>query len=463
QYWNGSDYELFENGNGPAAVNTVSLAQNSGDTTWQTGHSSAECLIADLEAEDGFGFFRVALKYTDDFGAEQFIYSDPMVVCKGTYVWPDDEVSQGVGDGYFYAYFRVDSELVDLEKVATVEFTAKSPGGTDILNELEWFTLDTDSGEISVRGQVNEDIGEEFDHFIASVKLLYTDTEVGPVTVEWEGVSSTEVILDYWEEIAPEVITAGVQANESGTAFLVSFALLMNDVDVVNATLYCCESVDGTTYYECDPALGTTWLQHDNWGDYVSIWSTYPEGECLSYNFFIPEIMPGCFYWFYIEFECWMPSGSVSYVYTDPLPAYSGSFFEVWTQYSSYAVYNPADRELRCTWGIYPNLAPELGSVTVDSVRLIPDSDEYSPIELNADCVTFIESDGSGPHFATVTVQDLALDNGPEWSLELTMSYSGGQYTWTSSGTAYVAWLNKALLKEHNSTTPQTGPAGGIS
>ncbi|MBO4562783.1 MAG: hypothetical protein J5772_04140 [Clostridia bacterium] len=460
QHWNGSGYETFSEGSGEATVNTISLEQNDDTSVWTVGPSSTGCLIADLDEDDGFDFFRVAIRYIDDAGAEQFLYSDPMVVYKGTFIYPDEEMSMFVGDGFFYAYYWIDTDVVDISKVSTVEFTAISPDGTDILIDTEWFTVDEENGEVSVRGEVDCYGPVEIEYFIATVKLVYTDADVGPVRVDWTCESSIEISLDSGEwDYAPEVISAIVYPDVSeNPTFYVTFELLMNDAESVTAKLYCCDSIEGGSFSECDPSFGTIELTHDNLTDPVDYWIVSLEDLCLSYTITMQEDLPGAFCWFYIEFECTLSDGSLCYVYSDDLPAFCGSFFD---NYSD-AIYNPVNQELFCSWAIYQSLAPSLANVSVVSVRIVPYADGASAIDLPTDCVTFYAGDGSDPHIALIIASDLALSYTSDCALELTLSYSTDQYTWTRSRSVTLATATKYRThKDLNSITPLMGPAGG--
>lgn len=238
EHWNGSGYELFEEDSGEMTVNSISLDRLDSTVSWVTGPASDDCLIAELSAPEGFGFFRVSLQYVDDTGLTQFIYSEPFVVYKGTYLLPDEEESMDVGDGFFYATYLIDPDAVDPEKVETVEFTATSVGGADILIELEWFEIHADTGVVSVRGRISyEGIGTD-GYFIATVKLLYTDTEAGPVTVEWEAESSVEIENEYGFSVGIPPKGSGAKIGNVDPILCVTFTLLVNDVPAYNGPFF---------------------------------------------------------------------------------------------------------------------------------------------------------------------------------------------------------------------------------
>ncbi|MBR6006209.1 MAG: hypothetical protein IK064_01130 [Clostridia bacterium] len=464
QHWNGSGYETFAEGSGPDAVVSLSLSQNDGTSEWIVGSSSEDCLIADLSADNGFGFFRVEISYVDDSGGTGYIYSDPMVVYKGTYVYPNEEGNMFVGDGFFYASYRIDTDLVDLSKVETVEFTAIAPDGTDILIDLEWLELDSETGEISVRGEVDCYGPVEYEYFTATVKLLYTDTAAGPVTVEWYGISGIDIELEvYYDEYPPEVLDVNVEVITSGDPHVwVSFDLIMNDAEEVTARLYYSEDINGDSFSECGSDMGTVELTHNNLSDYIYIWSTVPSDDCLSVYLTFPDGLPGFFCWFYIEFECLMPDGSVYYIYSDTVPAFDGSFFGMLSNYTM-AYFNPVTKELSCTWTVFRELAPDPSKVSAVSVRLVPDTDGVAAIELPADCVTIYEGDDGEPYDAVIFAADLVLSGEAEWSVELTLTYTADEYTWTASKTVSIAWITKKMIKHgHYPKTPIKGPAGGL-
>ena len=459
EYWNGSGYELFEENSGDMTVNSISLSQSDGTASWVTGPSSEDCLIAELSVPDGYGFFRVALKYVDDKGVTQFIYSEPFVVYQGTYVTPDEEGSIEVGDGFFYATFFIDPDVVDPEKVETVEFTATSIGGADILIELEWFEIHADTGEVSVRGQISYAGAGTDEYFIATVKLLYTDTEAGPVTVEWEAESSVEIVIEYGNAggIPPEVI--GVEVRNLDSTFYVTFTLLMNDAEEVTARLYRAVGIDSYDYNECDASFGTIELYHSVVTDPAEYWNTSPGDVCLSYDASLEYGVPGLFYWFYIEFECAMPDGSVEYVFSDDVPACSGSFFVEPTEYAV-AAYNPVTQEFSSSWKIDPGLAPDLSKVSVESVIIVPDSDSASEVELPVSCVSFNSYDWESYYEAYVFAEGVTLAGSSEWTLELTLSYNGERFTWTSTQIMDVSMITKAIpiIKHNQIILPKWGP-----
>ena len=444
EYWNGSGYELFEEDSGDLTVNSISLSRSDGTVSWVTGPSGGDCLIAELSDPNGFGFFRVALQYIDDTGHTQFIYSEPFVVYRGTYVVPVEEESIEVGDGFFYAAYRIDTEVVDPEKVETVEFTATSIGGANILTELEWFRIDTDTGEVSVRGQIDYYGAGTDEYFIAAVKLLYTDTEAGPAAVEWEAESSVEIVIEYGfnNGIPPEVLSADVINLDS--MFYVTFSLIMNDAEDVTARLYRAEGMDSYDYNLCDESLGTAELYHSIVSDPSEYWNTSPGDVCLTCDATLEYGVPGLFCWFYIEFEYTMPDGSVEYVYSDDVPAYIGSFFVEPTEYAT-AYYAPDSQELSTYWAIIPDLAPDLSKVSAQSVVIVPNSDTVSEIELPISCVSFDTFEWESYYVANVFAEGVSLDGSSEWMLELTLSYNGERFTWTSTQTMQVAVTTKAI------------------
>ena len=462
EYWNGSDYELFEDESGDMTVNSISLSQSDPTASWVTEPSS-DCLIAELAVPDGFGFFRVALQYVDDTGLTQYIYSEPFVVYQGAYVEPAEEESMELGDGFFYATYWIDPDVVDPEKVTTVEFTATNIGGEDILEELEWFEIHADTGEVSVRGQISYAGAGTDEYFIATVKLLYTDTEAGPVTVEWEAESSVDIEIEYGFAggVPPEVLSVEVRNLDS--VFYVTFTLLMNDAEEVTARLYCAEGIDSYDFNVGDPSKGTVELYHSIVSDPSETWSTSPGDVCLSYDASFEYGVPGVFYWFNIEFECTMPEDAVEYVFSEDVPGCSGSFFVEPTEYAV-AAYYAASEELSGSWGIVPSLAPDLSKVSADSVVIVPNSDTGSEIELPTSCVSFYSYDGALYYDAYVYAENVTLTATTGWSLELTLSYNSARYTWTSTQFMNIASLDKAKpVIKHNQNIPPMGPAGGLS
>lgn len=449
EYWNGSGYELFEENSGDMTVNSISLSQSDGTASWVTGPSSDECLIAELSVPDGYGFFRVALKYVDDTGLMQFVCSEPFVIYQGTYVTPDEEGSIEVGDGFFYATFFIDPDVVDPGKVTAVEFSATSISGADILTELEWFEIHADTGEVSVRGQISYAGAGTDEYFIATVKLLYTDTEAGPVTVEWEAESSVEIVIEYGYAggIPPEVISAEVRNLDS--TFYVTFSLLMNDAEEVTARLYYAEGIDSYDFNECDASLGTIELYHSILSDPSDYWNTSAGDVCLSYDASLGYGVPGLFCWFYIEFECTMPDGSVAYVSSDDIPAYTGSFFVEPTEYAV-AAYNPESQEFSCSWAIIPSLAPDLSKVSVESVVIVPDSDSLSEVELPISCVSFNSYDWESNYEVYIFAEGVTLAGSSGWTLKLTLSYNGERFTWTSTQAMVVDAFGKAIPIIHH-------------
>lgn len=462
QYWIGSDYVLFEDDSGDMTVNSVSLSQYDSTASWVTDPYSDDCLIAELAVPDGYGFFRVALQYVDDTGATQIIYSEPFVVYQGTYVFPAEEESMEVGDGFFFATYYIDPDVVDPEKVDSVAFTATSIGGDDILEELEWIEIHADTGEVSVRGQISYALAGTDEYFIATVKLLYTDTEAGPVTVEWEAESSVEIEIEYgFGSVPPEVLSVEVRNLDS--VFYVTFTLLMNDAEEVTARLYRAEGIDSYDYSECDSSYGTNELYHSIVSDPSEEWSTSPGDVCLSYDAYLEYGVPGLFYWFYIEFECTMPEDEVEYVYSDDVPAYVGSFFVEPTEYAV-AAYNPVTQEFSSSWAINPELAPDLSKVSAESVVIVPGSDAGTEVELPTSCVSFNTYDWETYYEAYVFAEGVTLTNSSDWTLELTLSYNGERYTWTCTQPMQVASMVKALRSiKHNQNIPPMGPAGGLS
>ncbi len=457
EYWNGSGYELFEDDSGDMTINTISLSRSDSTTSWVTEPSSGDCLIAELSDPDGYGFFRVSLQYVDDTGLTQYVYSEPFVVYQGTYVRPDEEESIEVGDGYFYATYRIDPDLVDPEKVDTVEFSATSISGADILNEIEWFEIHADTGEVSVRGQISYAGAGTDEYFIATVKLLYTNTEAGPVTVEWEAESSVEIVIEYGYSggIPPEVVSSEVINLDS--TFYVTFSLLMNDAEEVTARLYRAVGVDSYEFNECDASFGTAELYCSIVSDPLEYWNTSPEDACLSYDASLEYGVPGLFYWFYIEFECTMPDGSVEYVYSDDIPAYLGSFFVEATEYAV-AAYNPVTQEFSSSWLINRNLAPDLSKVSVERVVIVPGSDSATEVELPSSCVSFNSYDPEYDYEAYVFAEGVTLAGSSEWTLELTLSYNGERFIWTSTQSMVVAELTKSIqnVKQYQNI-PQWG------
>lgn len=463
EHWNGSGYEEFGDASGANAVNTISLPMNDSTEEWNAD-PAADCLIADLAAENGFDFVRVVISYVDDGGVTQRIESDPMVVYKGTYVIPLEEESVFVGDGFFYAFYTVDTELVDIEKVETVEFTLTSPTGSDALIDIEWFTLDKETGEVSVRGEANCYGPAPFEYLTASVKLIYTDTAVGPVTVEWEGNSSVDIEIDpeMLGDGSPELINVEVIEGDSGPYVWVTFDLLMNAAQEVTAKLYYCDSIELGDYAECGAEMGTVELSFDNTTDPVDRWSTSPGDACFGCSLNVPWGLPGTFCWFYIEFECLMPDGTYSYVGSWDVPAYYGSFFADPTEYAM-ASYNPVNQEVYFSWAVFKELAPELDNVRVESLRVVPTAGSDSPVDLPTDCVTLYDGGEYDHHYAYVTAGGLALDYESEWVLELTLSYVTDEYTWTATQTVSLEWTNKGGGgSSHYPILPLRGPAGGI-
>ncbi len=461
EHWNGSGYELFAENSGVMTVNSISLNRYDGTASWVTGPSSEGCLIADLSDPDGFGFFRVSLRYVDDTGHTQFIYSEPFVVYKGTYVQPDEEESLDVGDGYFYATYRIDTDVVDPEKVETVEFTAVSISGADILDELEWFEIHADTGEVSVRGRISyQGLGTDA-YFIAAVRLLYTDTQAGPVTVEWEVESSVEIVNEYGYigGIPPEVLSVEVRNLDS--TFYVAFELLMNDAEEVTARLYRAVGIDSYDFSECDPGSGTVELYHSIAADPSAYWNTSPGDVCLSYDASLEYGVSGIFYWFFIEFECTMPNGSTEYVFSDDVPAYSGSFFVEPTEYAT-AAYNSTTQEFSSSFAIVSALAPDLSKVRVESAVIVPYSDSVSEVVLPGSCVSFSANDWESNYTASVFAEGVTLDGSSEWRLELTLSYCDERCTWTSTQSMDVEIFTKAIriIKYYQSLSP-IWPIGG--
>lgn len=461
EHWNGSGYELFAENSGVMTVNSISLSRYDSTASWVTGPSSEGCLIADLSDPNGFGFFRVSLRYVDDTGHTQFIYSEPFVVYKGTYVQPDEEESMDVGDGYFYAMYRIDTDVVDPEKVETVEFTAVSISGADILDELEWFEIHADTGEVSVRGRISvQGLGTDA-YFIAAVRLLYTDTQAGPVTVEWEVESSVEIVNEYGYigGIPPEVLSVEVRNLDS--TFYVAFELLMNDAEEVTARLYRAVGIDSYDFGECDPGSGTVELYHSIAADPSAYWNTSPGDVCLSYDASLEYGVSGIFYWFFIEFECTMPNGSTEYVFSDDVPAYSGSFFVEPTEYAT-AAYNSTTQEFSSSFAIVSALAPDLSKVRVESAVIVPYSDSVSEVVLLGSCVSFSANDWESNYTANVFAEGVTLDGSSEWRLELTLSYCDERFTWTSTQSMDVEIFTKAIriIKYYQSLSP-IWPIGG--
>jgi hypothetical protein len=434
--WNGSDYELFSEGSGPSTVNTLSLAQGDPSDEWTTA-PSGDCFIADLAEENGFGFFRVALRYIDDAGAEQTAYGEPLAVCKGSFVTPVEDESFSVGDGYFYAGFFADPELVDLSKVETVEFTAQTLSGEDILLELEWFTLDPSTGEVSVRGQVNEPLAGSDGRFVAAVKLRYNDADAGPVSVEWTCVSSIEIGLDIpeWGYPASFVSVEVVPDPSDNPSFQFTFVVSMNDAESVTAKLYYVEGINGWDIEECDPEFGTVVLTHDNIADPVAYWSTSAYVDCLSYTVSLPDGLPGTFCWFSIELESTMPGGEVSYEYSRDMAAFCGTFFE--TQYY-YGNYNPIEQSFNCRWLIYPELAPNIEELSVNSIKLVPQSGLFPTIVIPNESLSFTEGTDGDPHMAYLSLDELELSSETDWLIELTMTCGNEQFTWTRTSSSPI-------------------------
>ena len=443
QRWNGSGYGDFAGGMG--AVSTVKLAKGDGTAKWDAG-SSGDGLIADPAAENGFDFVRVEIGYTDAKGQEQVIDSAPMVVYKGNYVEPyedDDHICRYVGDGFFYACFRADPELVDPEKVETIGLSVTDGDGKDILIEAEDFTYDKKTGIVSIYGEVEVDeTVDETDPPVATVavELLYADEEAGPVTVEWHGASSLELVLYLPEYVEPELISYDLVDNGSGDPKLwMPFTVKMNDAETVTATLYWSSSETGS-YNVCDAASGTVTLTHDNTADPVENWTTTVSGDCLSSGVAIPDGYPGAVGWFYIVFSYTMPDGWTGNLYTaNALPKYTGSFFTQWPDTT--VVLLAGDGSFESYWMINSQLAPKTGGVTVCSIRLVPDGDDPAVV-LPTDSAEIFNDTESGSAGVSVSATGLDINYSLSWKLELTLRYQDGQIDWTSAVTVPVLRLS---------------------
>ena len=365
-----------------------------------------------------------------------------------------------VGDGYFYAYFTIDPDLVDLEKVEVVEFTAKNLSGESILVQIEECELDTGSGELSAFGEIDEALASDEGYFIAAVKLRYTDPAVGPVPVEWVCEPSIEISLYLPEWYPPSFISASAEPDPSDNPnFTVSFVLLMNDAEAVTARLYYSEGVSNWNYTECDPEYGIVELSFDNTENPSAYWYSAANGENFFYSLSLPDTLPGAFFWFNIEFECTMPEGEVCYIYSSDIPAFCGSFFEPqnWTGY-----YNPPEQSFNCGWNIYRELAPDISDVSVESIKLVPVSDGFSTVVIPNDELVIAESDGNGSYYAHLALDGLELSSETEWTIELTMTCSNGQYTWTRTSSAPVSIVTKHTNRTvHYPILSLMGPAGG--
>ena len=434
QHWNGSAFTTFAGGSD--AVGTLTLPQNDSTAAWTTS-SSGSCLIADLAADNSYDFVRVTVGYTDDSGQAVTLTGDPMVIYKGNYVTPVEKDSRYVGDNYIEVYFQVDPDLVRLANVETVSLTVTDSNGSEVVFNDEEFLLDKDTGLMYIYGEVEyegSDTDTEPPTVTVRVDLLYTDSDVGPVKLEWAGSSSLDIPLVFAEYVPPELISFDLTSGGSDSAvFRMPFNLLMNDAESVTAAIYWSASKNGT-YSLLDAPNGTVTLTHDNTTDPVDYWVTSSSGEVLLGNVPWSDDLPGAIGWFKILFTYTMPDGMTDSFFTDyAIPKWAGSFFDYASSLIGYAPGNYIDS----TWNAYPQLTPSQNLVTVQSVRLVPNESDVSEVLPQSGDISLTAEDG----YYYVTINDPELDN-VSWKLELTMNYSDGEINWTASQTVPVAFID---------------------
>lgn len=438
QKWNGSGYTEFTEGT--ATVSSLTL--NKGDSTaeWAVTASSGSCLIADLAADNGFAIVRVKVGYTDNKGNTSAIYSDPMVVYKGTYVTPLDKESQYVGDDYINAYFRIDTDIVNIDKVQTVRLTVTDKKGNSDIFKQEYFRIDKDTGWVEIRGEVSyewSDDETEPPYVTFKVELLYTDEEAGPAKVEWTGISSQEIGLFIKEYAPPELLSFSLTTSGTDSSrFRMPFNLQMNDAVSVTATLYYSTSQNGSD----NPATGTdddtVTLSLDNTTNPVTNWITSDSGECIAGTVPWSDDLPGAVGWYSIQFEYTMPDGTRDDFSTKEKAKYAGAFFEP-VGVAGYADGNG----IRCSCYYYPELTPKSQNVTVKSIRLIPsDTSVASEILLQEDTELSVTEDNM--YKISYPDPELYLDSGTNWTMELTMNYSDGEIDWTTTKELHVVFLS---------------------